>query len=119
MVDSCGWVALVDSRINIDTAFLQIFGKYEFIIIDRVLFELEKIEDKNSKSLLLNILKQRSSLVNYLHSEKLHTDDILLNLSIENDWPVLTIDKKLKSRLHENNCKVVEVVGSKKIRLVE
>lgn len=118
LVDSCGWVALINSGINVDSAFLEIFGKYEFILIDNVLVELERIEKKKSKKLLLKILKDRSSSFKFSNLEKIHTDDVLLNLSIEHNWPVLTVDKKLKSRLHENNCKVVEVVGGKKIKLV-
>ena len=119
MVDSCGWIALIDAEINIDTAFLEIFGKYEFVVIDSVWAELEKIQEKStSKKLLLVILKNKSTILNLLESGGKHTDDILLELSMKNHWPVLTVDRKLKKRLHENNCKVIQVVGSKKIELI-
>ena len=66
------------------------------------------------------ILKKKSSIIDSLEysGNGKHTDDILLELSKKNKWSVLTVDKKLKKRLHENNCKVIHVAGGKKIQLI-
>ena len=119
MVDTCGWIAVINAGINIDYAFSGIFGKFQFIVIDPVWDELRLFQEKNeSKSFLLDLLKKKST--NYENNDltRKHTDDILLFLSKENGWPVLTIDKKLKERLNQSNCKVIQVVGEKKIELI-
>ena len=48
-----------------------------------------------------------------------HTDDQLLQLSIENRWPILTVDSELKRRISQSNLPWLEVIGGKHIRLVE
>ena len=118
LVDTCGWIALINAEINIDYAFAERFGKYEFIVINPVWEELEIFQKNNTKNILLDLLRKKSS--NCYEEELIgtHTDDQLLFLSMKNDWPVLTVDKKLKERLHDSNCKVVQVVGSKKIELI-
>ena len=119
LVDACGWIAVIDAGINIDYAFTGIFGKFEFVVIDSVWDELIMFqENNNSRNILLTLLKKRSLDFNNEKLKNKHTDDDLLYLSKEYDWPVLTVDKKLKERLHESNCKVIQVVGGKKIELI-
>ncbi|MBJ99616.1 MAG: hypothetical protein CMB48_01215 [Euryarchaeota archaeon] len=118
MVDSCGWIAVVDAEINIDLSLLEIIGKYEFIVIDSVWGELERFQETSSKSILLELLRNKSKPLESDFVKKIHTDDNLFYLSKEFGWPVLTVDKKLKKRLFDSNCKVIQVVGGKKIELV-
>mgnify|MGYP001209770843 CR=1 FL=1 len=119
LVDSCGWIAIIDAGINIDHAIMNIFGSYQFIVIDSVWDELKTYQEKNkNKSILLDLLLSKSADSSKLNLPKKHTDDNLLFLSKENNWPVLTIDKQLKERLHKLNCKLIQVVGEKKIELV-
>ena len=33
LVDSCGWIAIIDAGINIDHAITNMLGKYQFIVI--------------------------------------------------------------------------------------
>ena len=119
MVDTCGWIAVIDAGINIDHAFTEIFGKFELIVIDDVWEELNNFqENNNSKNILLPLLKKKSLDIQNVDLGNKHTDDNLLFLSKEYSWPVLTVDKKLKERLFESNCKVIQVVGGKKIELI-
>jgi len=118
LVDTCGWIALIDASINVDYAFAEIFGKYEFIVINPVWEELKIFQKNNSKNILLDLLMNKSSDFNDNELIEKHTDNQLLLLSKKNGWPVLTVDKKLKERLHDSNCKVVQVVGNKKIELI-
>ncbi|MDE0707543.1 MAG: hypothetical protein OSB33_01200 [Candidatus Poseidoniales archaeon] len=116
LVDACGWVAVVDARINIDLALETQVGPVELKITDAVLSELARLAERESRALLLDLLQERAEIVS---GEGDHTDDELLNLSITQNWPVLTVDKMLKARLHEANASVIEVHGSKGLRLIE
>ncbi len=118
MVDSCGWIAVIDAEINIDLSLLEIVGKYEFIVIDSVWSELNKFQEGSSKSILLELLRNKSKPLEFNIIEKSHSDDTLFNLSKEFGWPVLTVDKKLKKRLFDSNCPVIQVLGGKKLELV-
>ena len=51
IVDACGWVALVDAKINLDIELKSILGQPELILTDAVLIELKKI-DEDRKGLL-------------------------------------------------------------------
>ena len=116
LIDTCGWVAVVDARINIDLALEQQLGPIEIKVTQSVLDELQGVEEKESRNMLLGLLNERSELVS---GEGQHTDDELLNLAIANKWPVLTVDKHLKARLHDANASVIEVHGSKMLRFIE
>ena len=116
LVDACGWVAVVDAQINIDLALETQVGPVELKITDAVLRELARLAERESRALLLDLLQGRAEIVS---GEGDHTDDELLNLSITQNWPVLTVDKMLKARLHEANASVIEVHGSKALRLIE
>ena len=72
--------------------------------------------ERESRALLLELLHERAEVVS---GDGEHTDDELLNLATTNGWPVLTVDKALKSRLHAANASVIEVHGSKTLRLIE
>jgi len=116
LVDACGWVAVVDARINIDLALETQVGPVELKITDAVLSELARLAERESRTLLLDLLQERTEIVS---GEGEHTDDELLNLAITQNWPVLTVDKILKARLHEANASIIEVHGSKALRLIE
>lgn len=116
IIDTCGWVAIVDARINIDLALEEKIGPVELKVTEAVLSELEALSQRESKTLLLDLLHSRAEIVN---GNGEHTDDELLDLATTNNWPVLTVDKRLKSRLHEANASVIEIHGFKALRLVE
>ena len=116
LVDACGWVAVVDARINIDLALESQVGPVELKVTESVLSELEQLAERESRNLLLDLLVERSEVVS---GEGDHTDDELLNLATNEGWPVLTVDRTLKARLHDANASVIEVHGSKALRLIE
>ena len=116
LVDACGWVAVVDARINIDLELESQVGPVELKVTESVLSELEQLAERESRNLLLELLVERSEVVS---GEGDHTDDELLNLATNEGWPVLTVDRTLKARLHDANASVIEVHGSKALRLIE
>ena len=116
LVDACGWVAVVDARINIDLALESQVGPVELKVTESVLAELEQLAERESRVLLLDLLLERSEVVS---GEGQHTDDELIHLAATEGWPVLTVDRTLKARLHEVNASVIEVHGSKVLRLIE
>ena len=116
LVDACGWVAVVDARINIDLELETQIGPVDLKVTELVLEELNRLAEHESQSLLLDLLQDRAEVV---AGEGEHTDDELLNLATTNGWPVLTVDKALKARLHEANASVIEVHGYKTLRLIE
>ena len=115
IVDACGWVALVDAKINLDIELKSILGQPELILTDAVLIELRKI-DEGRKGLLLELLTSRAKII---HSSDSHTDDGLIKLSIETGYPVLTVDRELKRRLISVGCSYVEVTAGRTLRLVD
>ena len=114
LVDTCGWVAVVEARINIDLALQQQLGPIEIKVTQSVMNELERLAEQESRNLLLSILTERCELVS---GEGEHTDDELLSLATNHHWPVLTIDKDLKNRLYNANASVIEVHGSKALSI--
>ena len=116
LIDTCGWVAVVEARINIDLALQQQLGPIEIKVTQSVMNELERLAEQESRNLLLSILIERAELVS---GEGEHTDDELLNLATNHHWPVLTVDKDLKNRLYNANASVIEVHGSKALRYIE
>ena len=63
LIDTCGWVAVVDARINIDLALEQQLGPIEIKVTQSVLNELQGVEEKESRNMLLGLLNERSELV--------------------------------------------------------
>ncbi len=116
LVDACGWIALMDAKLNIDSALIGVVGEFELILIDRVKEELNSIS-KNKKGLLLDLLDLKSMSVPNVIGIK-HTDDILINLSLKNSWPVLTVDKELKERLINSGGSYIEVTSKKILKLI-
>ena len=116
LIDTCGWVAVVEARINIDLALQQQLGPIEIKVTQSVMNELERLAEQESRNLLLSILTERAELVS---GEGEHTDDELLDLATNHHWPVLTVDKDLKNRLYNANASVIEVHGSKALRYIE
>ena len=52
LVDSCGWIAIIDAGINIDHAITNMLGKYQFIVIKSVWDELETFQNNNKSKCL-------------------------------------------------------------------
>ena len=117
LIDACGWVALIDGAFNIDASLSQLVGPPQFILVDLVLDELETIESSRprGKRLMLDPLLQRSTMID---SEPIHTDDMLLQIAIERDIPILTIDSDLKRRSLDAGVGILEIVKGKNIRFV-
>ncbi len=115
LVDACGWKAVIDAGINIDRALSEAVGITNLALLPNVIKELESIEG----NLMLDMLKAKSVIVESPENCGNHTDDQLLQLSIENRWPILTVDSELKRRISQSNLPWLEVIGGKHIRLVE
>ncbi|HIF04852.1 MAG TPA: hypothetical protein EYQ80_05535 [Candidatus Poseidoniales archaeon] len=116
LVDACGWIAVVDARINIDLALEQEVGPVELKVTAAVFGELDRVANRENRNLLLDLLRSRAEIVNGSGG---HTDDELIELSVAQDWPVLTVDRRLKARLHAANASVIEVMSSRNLRLID
>ncbi len=119
IVDSCGWVAIIDSGLNFESELERIFGNFSLILTTGVHDELTKLEQlrPRKKSLLLNLLEQKSTI--HASNNGYHTDDHIFELSMSGDFAVLTIDKVLKKRLYERGITVVEVAKNQHLRIIE
>lgn len=119
IVDSCGWVAIIDSGLNFEFELERIFGKFSLILTASIEDELSKLEQSRprKKSLLLNLLKQRSTTLE--SDNEYHTDDHIFELSKNGEYAVLTIDKVLKKRLYERGITVIEVAKNQHLRIIE
>ena len=117
LIDACGWVALVDASINIDIALSKVIGPPHFILLDMVLEELEELDAgrPHSRNLILDLLRQRSTLIEH---SAMHTDDALLEVAIQRNIPILTVDAEMKRRTLESGLGVIEIVKGKNVRLV-
>ena len=119
IVDSCGWVAIIDAKINFELELERMFGTFELILLDSVETELQDLDSARPrrKSLLLDMLRAKSNhLSNVMNS---HTDDYIFQLASEGDYSVLTIDKVLKKRLYQHGISVIEVAKSNHLRLID
>ena len=117
IIDACGWAALVDARLNLDVAMAPIIGSPKLLVLDSVARELESLSNKRS-GLLLDLLEQRSERMPDIEGMK-HTDDMLVKVSVDSGWPVLTVDKRLKERLVSAGGSYIEVTSGYSLRLVE
>ena len=119
IVDSCGWVAIIDANINFELELERIFGSFDLILLDSVDNELQNLDlDRpRRKSLLLDMLRNKSTLVSSNFSS--HTDDYIFDLASKGSYSVLTIDKILKKRLYQSGISVIEVAKSNHLRLIE
>jgi len=114
LVDACGWVSLIDAGLNLDISLNEVVGKANLKITAGVRDELDSLAERRS-GLLLDLLYERSELID---SGDGHTDDALLALSLQNRWPVLTVDRVLKRRLVEGGCSYIEVTSGPSLRMV-
>tara|TARA_B100000029_G_scaffold147567_1_gene142852 strand:- start:4567 stop:4935 length:369 start_codon:yes stop_codon:yes gene_type:complete len=117
LVDACGWVALVEARLNLDASMKDVVGAADLKLLESVNKELESISAKQ-KGLLLELLKKRCEVIPDLEGMR-HPDEMLVSLSSENGWPVLTVDTDLKRRLIEQGGSYIEVTSGRYLRLVE
>ena len=115
LIDTCGWVAVVDSRMNIDLEINGTIGPSRWILPSQVKLELEKMGEKRT-DLLLDLLLSRSEVIESKHK---HADDTLLMLAKNTGSRVLTVDKELKRRLIAEGCGYLEVVKDSSLRLIE
>ena len=114
LVDACGWVSLIEAGLNLDLALESVVGEAELMVTDSVMTELQTLEEDRG-GLLLDLLVVRSKVVG---NSPGHTDDLLFSLSIENSWPVLTVDRRLKRRLVESGSSYIEVTAGPSLRLI-
>ena len=117
LVDACGWVALVEARLNLDSSMRDVVGSADLKLLECVDEELEFIS-ANQKGLLMDLLRDRSEIVQDLEGLR-HPDEMLIRLSSQKGWPVLTVDKDLKRLLIEKGGSYIEVASGRFLRLVE
>ena len=116
LIDACGWVALVDARLNLDVAMASVAGSPRLLVMDSVDAELQKLSQTRG-GLLLDLLEQKSERMSDIEGMK-HTDDMLVELSVESSWPVLTVDRRLKERLVSAGGSYIEVTSGPALRLI-
>ena len=116
LIDACGWVALVDARLNLDVAMASVAGSPRLLVMDSVDAELQKLSQTRG-GLLLDLLEQKSERMSDIEGMK-HTDDMLVELSVESGWPVLTVDRRLKERLVSAGGSYIEVTSGPSLRLI-
>ena len=119
IIDACGWVAVIDSGINIDIELEKIFGSFQLILLDSVLDELKEIEKERTKrkTLLISMLENKSNKID--SEEFTHTDDQIFSISEQLGCAVLTVDKELKKRLYQSSIKVIEVNKNNHLKILE
>ncbi|MAV60548.1 MAG: hypothetical protein CMA13_04540 [Euryarchaeota archaeon] len=116
LVDACGWAALMDAELNIDAVMTDILGEFEFKVIENVNDELQRVPLKRRK-LSLKLLEMKCEIIPNIENMS-YTDDMLVNISLENSWPVLTVDKELKERLIKSGGSYIEVTSSRILRII-
>lgn len=121
LVDACGWAAVIDSEMNIDTEMNRVFGPAQLRLLDSVKQEIERLnqERPRKKNLLLPLLEQKSEFIEPLNTRSEHPDDQLFELAREMKVPVLTVDVDLKRRLYEADLPILEVSKNQRLQLVE
>lgn len=121
LIDACGWVAVIDSGMNFDSEISRLLGRPEVLLLPKVLEELERLQNERprSKSLLLQMLKAKSSPIEPPIEAGEHTDDQLVALADSYSMAVLTVDGQLKRRLFERGIPVLEISKKKTLNLLE
>ena len=121
LVDACGWAAVIDSGMNIDTEMNRVFGPAQLRLLDSVKQEIERLNQERSrkKNLLLPLLEQKSEFIEPLSTTSEHPDDQLFELASELKVPVLTVDVDLKRRLYEADLPILEVSKNQRLQLVD
>lgn len=116
LVDACGWVAMMDAGLNLDEAMKNVVGRADLLVLDSVQNELELLSQRR-KRLLLELLVSRSERVPDIGGMS-HPDEMLVQMSTANGWPVLTVDRQLKERLIVSGGSYIEVTSGRSLRLV-
>lgn len=121
LIDACGWVAIIDSGMNVDSELMRVFGPAQLLLLDSVQQELEHVntERPRNKNLLLDLLEQKSQPIEALSLESAHPDDQLFDLAVKHTIPVLTVDVDLKRRLYEQGLPIIEVSKKQRLELVD
>ena len=121
LIDACGWVAIIDSGMNIDTELLRVVGPAQMLLLDSVRQEVELLNNgrPRNKSLLLALLEQKSQPIEALTLDSAHPDDQLFDLAVAHTIPVLTVDIELKRRLYEQGLPIIEVSNNQRLQLVD
>ena len=121
IVDACGWVAVIDAGINIDDALLQLMGPSQLLLLPDVEKELEEINSKRSKkkSLLLQLLKAKTVMIDAPANSGNHPDDQIVSFAISEGIPVLTVDTELKRRLFDSGILIIEVAKNKRLSIID
>lgn len=115
LVDACGWVAMMDAGLNLDEAMKNVVGKADLLVLDSVQNELELLSQRK-KGLLLELLVNRSERVPVIEGMS-HPDEMLVQMSTANGWPVLTVDRQLKETLIGSGGSYIEVTSGRSLRL--
>mgnify|MGYP003322433249 FL=1 len=115
LVDACGWVAMMDAGLNLDEAMKNVVGKADLLVLDSVQKELELLSQRR-KGLLLELLVSRSDRVPDIEGMS-HPDEMLVQMSTANGWPVLTVDRQLKERRIGSGGAYIEVTSGRSLRL--
>jgi len=121
LIDACGWVAIIESGMNIDTELFRVLGPVKMVLLESVREELELLNNgrPRNKSLLLALLEQKSEPIEALSLESTHPDDQLFDLAVKHTIPVLTVDIELKRRFYEQGLPIVEVSKNQRLQLVD
>jgi rRNA-processing protein FCF1 len=121
IVDACGWVAVIDAGINIDGALMQLVGPSQLLLLPDVEKELEEINSKRSKkkSLLLQLLKAKTVMIDAPANSGNHPDDQIISFAISEGIPVLTVDTELKRRLFDSGILIIEVAKNKRLNIID
>ena len=121
LIDACGWVAIIESGMNIDTELFRVLGPVKMVLLESVREELELLNSgrPRNKSLLLALLEQKSEPIEALSLESTHPDDQLFDLAVKHTIPVLTVDIELKRRFYEQGLPIVEVSKNQRLQLVD
>jgi rRNA-processing protein FCF1 len=119
LIDSCGWVAVVEAGINIDIALAELIGPAEICVFPAVKKEIEDIAKNSGNSMLLSLLNAKATIVEPDLESGKHPDDQLFDLSLKQKWRILTIDRHLKHRLADAGLSWIEVQGRKRLVLLE
>ena len=102
LIDTCGWIAVVEANINIDISLNQILGPHQLWLIPQVEEEVNRLSLDKKKKIFLDLLLVKTNPFVDESIQFTHTDDILHAISLERRWPILTVDTKLKKRLSES-----------------
>ncbi|MBT60252.1 MAG: hypothetical protein CMA63_01700 [Euryarchaeota archaeon] len=121
LIDACGWVAIIDSKMNMDAELSRIYGPCSFLLLQSVEQELISLNNQRprNKNLLLGLLMKKSEPIEALSQDFSHPDDQLFTLASKHGYPVLTVDIDLKRRLYEQGLPVLEVNKSQRLHLLE